>query len=292
MTSYRLKNEYITVAVNRFGAELKSLVSNETGREYLWQADPAYWRRTSPVLFPVVGRLKQNSYQYRGKTYPMMQHGFARDKEFTLLEQTDKTLHFMLENDAATMTIYPFDFRLIIGYEIVGKKVVVSWRVVNTGDKTMYFSVGSHPAFICPFDKNERQSDCFLAFDTSGPLVYHHIGKEYLYQNQEYPITLKEGALSLEEHLFDLDALLFENYQFRQVSLLNSDKKPYLSVKFHAPVVGIWSPPKKKAPFVCIEPWFGRCDAENFEGTLAERAYGNMLAGGAEFGAEYTIEIM
>lgn len=292
MTTYWLKNEYITIAVNSFGAELTSLKANETEREYLWQADPAYWGRTSPVLFPVVGRLKDNCYRYRGKTYPLGQHGFARDKEFTLSEQTDKRLCFVLESDAATLAVYPFPFRLVIGYEIVGKQVVVSWRVYNTGDETMHFSIGAHPAFLCPFNENEKQTDCYLSFDREGPLTYHHISQNGFRQKEKHQIVLKEGRMPLSEHLFDLDALVFEEYPFRRVTLLNSAKQPYLSMQFHAPVVGIWSPPKKKAPFVCIEPWFGRCDAEDFAAEIGDREYGNRLAGGAQFGAEYSIEVL
>jgi len=291
MQSYSIRNEFLTISVNSFGAELRSLILNETGKEYLWQADPAYWKRTSPVLFPIVGRLKNNTYKYNGKSYPMQQHGFARDMEFTSVEKTENSLLFVLTDNSQTLTIYPFHFTLLIGYQLSGKSVIVTWKVKNTNQNTMYFSIGSHPAFCCPLDEEEKQSDCFFSFDTEGPLTYSRI-ENGLYKKEKYIKNLTEHAFPIDEHLFDKDVLIFENSQAKTVSLLTSKKKPYLSVHFNAPLFGLWSPPKKHAPFVCIEPWYGRCDAESFDGTLEERVYGNRLLGGEEFSASYTIEIL
>ena len=290
---YELQNEYIAIKVDSFGAELKSLRLNATNREYLWQADPAYWKRTSPILFPIVGRLWDHQYRYKGNRYAMPQHGFARDKEFTLFYQDNKQSIFLLEDDEETRGNYPFRFRLFIQYTIEGCKVSVRWRVINLSNKTMHFSIGSHPAFICPFTEEEEEEDCRLQFDANAgnTLLYKQLNDDYLCKNKADIITLNNNQWSFQKHVFNKDVYIFENYQIQEVSILRKDDTPYLSIKFQAPVVGIWSPPKKQAPFICIEPWFGRCDSEVFIGDLEEREYGNSLWGGAEFSTEYTIEI-
>lgn len=289
--SYCIKNEFLTISVNRFGAELKSIILNKTGKEYLWQADPAYWKRTSPILFPIVGSLKEKKYRYKDIDYPMRQHGFARDMDFVLTKETENSLSFILEDTSETKKEYPFHFKLFIDYTLLEKSVLVHWKVINTNEKTIYFSIGSHPAFSCPLSDHEKQADCFLSFDTEGPLRYSLINEKGLYVKNNYTMKLENHNFPLHEHLFDQDALIFENYQIKKVQLLHPDKTPYLSIQFHAPLVGIWSSPKKNAPFVCIEPWYGRCDAQDFVGNLQEREWGNSLVGGAAFSASYKIEI-
>ena len=136
-----VSNQELTIRVSEHGAELSSIVANATGKEYLWQADPAFWKRHSPVLFPIVGSVWKAEYRNEGTVYPLSQHGFARDMDFTLIDEAENELRFALESTPDTLRAYPFPFLLEIGYRLEGNKVEVLWRVKNTGDKTMHFQI-------------------------------------------------------------------------------------------------------------------------------------------------------
>lgn len=290
---YTLKNESLIVEIDSFGAELKSVKRVSDGQEYMWQADPAYWGRTSPVLFPFVGVPRNKEYHYEGKTYPMGQHGFARDMEFSPdpdLPQEEKRIWFVLSSTEETYAKYPFAFRLHIGYELSGNRVKVLWRVENTDQKTMYFSIGAHPAFNCPVHGEEDKSGYGLRFGGLTDRIHHHGNTpEGLAVMEDEVLSLKDGAVSFTPGFFDKCTYMIEGKQTGEVSLLDRAKEAYVTVRFDTPLFAVWSPEKKNAPFVCIEPWYGRCDAVDFEGSLEERDYGNALAPGERFEADYEI---
>lgn len=254
-----LSNDSLTIQVSPQGAELSSIVANATQKEYLWQADPAFWKRHSPVLFPIVGSLWNNEYRHNGITYHLSQHGFARDKEFELIKETDTELRFKLQESEDTLKLYPFPFYLEIGYRLAGNQIEIIWVVKNTGNEELHFQIGAHPAFYYPdYDENSQKRG-FFAFDRTAGLTYKLIQEKGCIGDTEYPLPLdKEGLLPLDTHTFDKDALVIEDSQVRRVDLLNPDGSSYLTVYFTAPVVGLWSPPAKNAPFVCIEPWYGQ----------------------------------
>ncbi|HWT74892.1 MAG TPA: aldose 1-epimerase family protein [Mobilitalea sp.] len=295
MSIHILKNDSLTLQFDDLGAELVSICDNETLTEYLWNADPAYWKRHAPILFPFVGSLKDKSYHFHGKTYPATQHGFARDMEFTVFKKMSEEIWFSLEANDKTKELYPFNFRLELGYRLVGRKITVYWRVINQGQSNMYFSIGGHPAFLCPLDPSDNQEEYYLSFDTTKPLHYLHINDSGLVKeksmDQQNLLSTDQGILPIDTRMFDYDALIIEGHQCHKVSLLDPAKLPYLTVTFDAPLFGLWSPAKKNAPFICIEPWYGRCDAEDFEGPLEDRDWGNLLQAGVIFDASYTIEI-
>lgn len=291
MALHTLQSRALRLTINDAGAELWGIEDILTGRQYLWHGDSAYWGRRSPVLFPFVGSLKNKEYQYQGKSYAMTQHGFARDMVFEMIEHTVDTIWFALQADETTLEKYPFRFRLEVGYQIDYKTIRVMWRVKNLDTKTMFFSIGGHPAFMCPIDEADKQSNCYLVFDTKQPLYYSKLSKNGLVESENHELQTKSGFLKIQEHLFDEDALVIEKTQAHKVSLAGPDKRPYLTVEFDAPLFGLWSPAGKHAPFVCIEPWYGRCDKESFDGMLADREYGNELRAGKEFEASYTITV-
>lgn len=291
MGIYTIKSGDIAALVTSHGAELQSLKDCRTGQEYMWNADPQYWKRTAPVLFPVVGNYKNKETRYNGRIYSLSRHGFARDMEFELIRVTRSEVWFGLDSDEETMKKFPFPFRLEVGYQIGERKVRTCWRVKNRGRETMYFSIGGHPAFLCPQKEGEKQTDCYLLFDAQKEIVSRMLGDDGLATDKLLPYALEDGYLRIAEDLFDNDALVVENHQAQKVSLCRPDKTPYVTVSFDAPVFGVWSVPHKEAPFVCIEPWYGRCDKESFSGTLQEREWGNALGAGDVFEAEYTIEI-
>ena len=289
MALFQISNEKITIQVDSMGAELKSLKSVPDNREYMWHGDPAYWGRTSPVLFPIVGGLKDGQYRVDGTSYSMGQHGFARDREFQLKSQVASEIWFSLSSDEETLKKYPYPFQLEIGYELTGRTVTVKWRVTNQGETPVWFSIGGHPGFLCPIDPGPDQTQYRLSFDTKEKIVASCIaGGLVSGEKKTYP--LRNGVLPITEDLFDEDALVIEGDQAHSVSLERPDGKPYLTVDFDAPLFGVWSPPKKKAPFICIEPWYGRCDRLDFAGDFKEREWVQELAEGT-FEASYRITI-
>lgn len=291
MGIYTLKSGDMAALVTSFGAELKSLKDCRTRQEYMWDANPEFWKRTSPVLFPLVGNYKNKEVRYNGHVYSLPQHGFARDMEFELISLKKDEIWFGLSSTTETLQKYPFPFRLEIGYQLEERKVRVFWRVINKGNETMYFSIGGHPAFRCPLKKDEKQTDYYIGFDTKKEVVSRMIGPDGLPGEMLLTYPLEDGLLQITDNLFDHDALIIENKQAQKVSLCTPDKKPYVTVSFEAPLFGVWSVPGMAAPFVCIEPWYGRSDRTDFSGTLQEREFGNVLEAGGVFETNYTIEI-
>lgn len=277
---YTLENNILKIAINTHGAELSSIFNKKESKEMLWQGDEKYWGRRSPVLFPVVGKYKNGKTTYSGKEYSLGQHGFARDSEFTLIEESENKLSFELTSNDETLTKYPFEFRLVCSFELNGDRIIVGWNVENTDNKKICFSIGAHPAFYC------RKGETMLAMNGKN-IKYNLINGEGLYTAPKYDI---ESSFVLHENVFDKDALIIENSGVTEVALVDNNKK-YLAVAFDAEVFGVWSPAKKNAPFVCIEPWYGRCDAEDFEGDITEREYGNSLDIGETWYKEYEIVI-
>ena len=275
---FHLENHYLAISVDTHGAELSSIINKKENKEMLWQGDPEYWGRKSPVLFPVVGKYKKGKTTYEGKEYSLGQHGFARDMEFVIAKKTSNKLTFILESNHKTLEVYPFNFRLTCTFQLVDNKVIVGWEVQNTDNKKIYFSIGAHPAFYC------EKSKTVLTMNSEN-LKYSLVNADGLYTPKKYDV---ESEFVLHDSIFDNDALIIENSNVTEVSLVDNDKE-YITVKFDAPLFGIWSPTKKNAPFVCIEPWFGRCDAEDFNGDITEREWSNALEIGEKWYKEYEI---
>lgn len=291
MQKIKLENRKLTITINDFGAELSSILNNRTKIEYVWNGDERFWKRNAPVLFPVVGSLKNKEYLYGGKSYPMGQHGFARDMEFEVVKAIETEAWFRLRYNEETLEKYPFKFCLEIGYVLSDNVIKVIWRVINEDDKEMYFSIGGHPAFMCPLAGEGKQSDYSLAFDTNQDLIYSLLSTNGLVEQENLVLKNTNGVCQITDNMFDRDALIIEGNQAHKVSLVNPDGKNYLTVEFDAPLFGLWSPAKKDAPFVCIEPWYGRCDKESFSGTLEDREYGNRLMPNEIFEKSYLIRI-
>ena len=275
---FHLENDYLAISVDTHGAELSSIINKKENKEMLWQGDPEYWGRKSPVLFPVVGKYKKGKTTYEGKEYSLGQHGFARDMEFVIAEKTSNKLTFILESNHKTLEVYPFNFRLTCTFQLVDNKIIVGWEVQNTDNKKIYFSIGAHPAFYC------EKSKTILTMNSEN-LKYSLVNADGLYTPKKHDV---ESEFVLHDSIFDNDALIIENSNVTEVSLVDNDKE-YITVKFDAPLFGIWSPTKKNAPFVCIEPWFGRCDAEDFNGDITEREWSNALEIGEKWYKEYEI---
>ena len=294
MAVHTIENEELRIQVSDHGGELVSIVKKATGKEYLWNADPAFWGRHAPVLFPIVGGLKDKTYRYGGKEYRMGQHGFARDMEFELAQKTETEIWHRLVSDAATKAVYPFDFELETGFRLFRNQVVVLWRVKNNSAGEMYFSIGGHPAFLCPLNGEKREEYSILFEGVSivnTRMLENGLAVPALEQLEFEKMEIggkRYGALAVTEHLFDRDAYIVEGHQTREVALAGADGNIYLSVKFDAPLFGVWAP-KGEAPFVCIEPWYGRCDGTDADGQLENKPFINRLEPGQVFSKNYHI---
>lgn len=289
MAIHTIANNCLVVSISDHGAELQSIKTSD-GKEYLWQGDAAFWGRRSPLLFPFVGAVKDNEYRYGDQTYPMGQHGFARDMDFVFLSKEGSQIRFQLVSDENTKLVYPFEFSLIVSYFLLNNEVHVKWSVENRDDKPMYYSIGAHPAFLLP-EQYDRE-ECFISLDKM-PARVTAIEGRYAVENSNVRDRVNVSPnrmIRLERDLFASDALVLEDGQIHRVGLCTPDQEPFVEVAFDAPVVGIWAPNKEGCPFVCIEPWYGRCDATDFEGTLEERKWENVLAPGAK--ADYSYEIV
>ncbi len=289
MERFQIRNESLTLEIDAHGAEMKSLTDNRTGQEYLWCGDAAYWGRTSPVLFPLVGNYREKQSCFDGKWYSLSQHGFARDMDFELVSEKGDEIWFALEDSPETLEKYPFGFRLELGYRLQGRAVEVLWKVTNKNDREMYFSIGGHPAFNCPLREGEKQTDYRIGFDTCEPLTASVLDENGTVSERTKVLELTDGMLQITDSLFDEDALIVEHDQAHKVALYTPEGEKYLEVKFEAPLFGIWSPAGKHAPFVCIEPWYGRSDRADFGQKLEEREWGNVLKAGEIFTAAYQI---
>ena len=289
MERFQIRNESLTLEIDAHGAEMKSLIDNCSGQEYLWCGDAAYWGRTSPVLFPLVGNYREKQSCFDGKWYSLSQHGFARDMDFELVSEKGDEIWFALEDSPETLEKYPFGFRLELGYRLQGRAVEVLWKVTNKNDREMYFSIGGHPAFNCPLREGEKQTDYRIGFDTCEPLTASVLDENGTVSERTKVLELTDGMLQITDSLFDEDALIVEHDQAHKVALYTPEGEKYLEVKFEAPLFGIWSPAGKPAPSVCIEPWYGRSDRADFGQKLEEREWGNVLKAGEIFTAAYQI---
>ena len=285
-----LSNDKISIQIADHGAELTSIVANET--EYLWQADPKYWGRHSPVLFPIVGRVWNNVYHCKGKKYELGQHGFARDMDFQLSYEEENALIYSLESNEETLQKYPFPFVLEIGYRLKGNRIEVMWSVQNTGNKTMYFQIGAHPAFYYRDLDPATSERGFLDFGKNKKtLEFVFPTEKGCTPEKRETLTLNEGMLELTPATFQCDTYIFENNQLKKITLTDKQKNPYLSLEFESPLVAVWSPSvaHPDVPFVCIEPWYGRCDTVGYHGEFKDRRWMQALEPDKSFEASYSI---
>lgn len=287
----KLENEVLLVEMKTAGAELTRIFHKDTGLEYLWNADSKFWGRHSPVLFPTVGRLVEDTYLIDGKPYHLGQHGFARDRDFQVVEQTEKSVRFELDADEDSLAVYPYKFKLSIIYTIEKNTVAVSYEVENTDNKRIYFSIGAHPAFNLPLTDGTTFEDYYLDFGTEENL--ETLCLEGPYRSGEIKKVVDEAAryLPLNYDLFKNDALIFEALKQKEMTI-KSDKTPhFVKVSFpEFPFVGVWTA-KAGTPFLCIEPWYGIADGAGESVELRDKAGIEHLEPEAVFASEYEITV-
>ena len=287
---YTLKNSALTITVSDYGAELKSLTGAD-GTEYLHDGNPKWWKYTSPVLFPIVGKVNGGKYRAEGQTYELPQHGFARVTDFKCVRESADEIVFRLNWSDETLKVYPYKFSLEISYIIKNNTVAVVWLVKNLDDKAIYFSIGAHPALKCPIVDGENFDDCYLKFNVAEHSARLPLTAAGLLSRDRVP-TISGDKLNLNYELFKGDALVFDDLKSDAITICStkSSKKITLQAKGF-PFWGIWTPSQGGAPFLCIEPWHGHADFEDFSGDITQKDGINKLEVGQSFGTNYTFII-
>lgn len=279
----KIENSKLTAQINHSGAELFSLKDNNN-KEYIWEGNPAFWGKHSPILFPIIGTLKNNSFSYKGNEYHLSRHGFARDMEFDLIQKSENSATFSLSSSTETRKVFPFDFELQIKYSLNENKLIIEYKVVNKNEEVLPFSIGAHPAFALtkPFENYS------LAFEQTEKLTSYQLENDLISEISE-TINLNKNKLPLSYSLFEKDALIFKTLKSRSIDILEN-RAPLLRISFDDfPNLGIWT--KNKAPFLCIEPWLGYSDTINCSGNILEKEGIQLLKGNKTFNSTFSIEI-
>ncbi|MGO2722186.1 MAG: aldose 1-epimerase family protein [Lactobacillus sp.] len=285
---YTISNNMLNVVVSSHGAELQSVRGINSQMEYLWQADPAIWGHHAPVLFPIVGRLKDDSYRYQGKTYHMGQHGFVRDQGFKVVYQSAESITFSLQANAETLKQYPFNFELRVNYNLLNNLLEENFTVINQDQKELIFGIGGHPGFNVPVDAKTQKEDYYFSCQPSVARVRIPLVGSFLdWQNRSIAST--DSLITLSDHLFKKDALIFQlSGHKNRVSLRTDESHFHVNVWTRdAPFVGIWSQYPKTANYVCIEPWWGIADRSDSNGQLEDKHGMNRLKTGEKFTAGF-----
>ena len=284
----KLENEKILVEIEEKGAEVTRIYDKKKNREVLWDGNPKFWKRHSPILFPNVGKTWGNIIRVDNAEYPAPQHGFARDSVFTCTQSELVSAAYLLKSSEDTKKVYPFDFALYVRYRLEKNKLNVLWKVQNSGEKPMYFTIGGHPAFWCA--KEGRRNDCLLKFPGKESVEYLGVDLQTGAARPEtrQSLELENGCVRISDELFDLDTMIFDGGQIEEAWVCEKDGTPFAGVECKGfPNFGIWS--VKDAPFVCLEPWAGRCDNVGFEEDISRKPGINRVEAGESFQKEYSI---
>jgi galactose mutarotase-like enzyme len=288
---HTIDNGHIKISVASKGAELKSFIDKTSGQEYMWSGDPVFWGKTSPVLFPIVGSLKDNTYFDNEKPYHLGRHGFARDMEFELASKTENSLSFLLKSTEETLKVFPFEFEFYIIYKIERKKCSVNYVVKNTGITPMYFSVGGHPAFAVPIFAGDVYTDYVLAFNKVENAGRYPIVEGGLLKTVPAPFLLNTAIVPLHKDLFKFDAIVLKHLNSTNVKLVSVKNGKGILFDFTGfPYLGIWAAPN--ADFVCLEPWCGIADSEYTTQQLTTKEGIQALRPAEKFDKTWSVEVI
>lgn len=286
-----LENEFVKVGIKDLGAELSSFVNKENYTEHIWQADASIWGRHAPILFPFVGQVKEGKYLFEGKEYHISQHGFARDMQFEVTSQTNNSISYRITHNNHTLSKYPFMFQLDVTYTLVGKSLDIQYNVTNSDTKTIWFSIGAHPGFNCPFSPKESFNDYYLELNSEETSARLEI-ENGLLSGKQSTFFNKESKIALEHNLFEQDAIIFEELNSSEICIKSSKNDQFVKMNFNNwPYLGIWTKPNANAPYVCLEPWHGITAESDKETILQDKKGIRSLTIGESFACNYSIEI-
>jgi galactose mutarotase-like enzyme len=277
--------------ISEAGAELKSLADVSTGQEYMWQADPAWWAGTAPVLFPVIGGLKDGSYNFEGRQYKLPSHGFARGSDFSVSRAGTDSAELTLSASPKSRENYPFEFVLKVSFALERAGIAVRYEVTNTGRGRMLFSIGSHPAFNLPFAGGALEN-YYVLFEKEEELVRWFFKDGMVEAGKTEEVFDNSRLISIGRATFDQGIMIFKHPASREFTIANSRNSRAITVATEGvPYLGIWSKPGG-APFLCIEPWHGIPDMSDTSGNLAEKEGIMALEPRAVYATGYRVEIL
>lgn len=287
-----LKNDYLNVELNAKGAEIIKIIGTKDNMNYMWRRDPIQWANSAPILFPIVGALQNNECRIDGKTYTMTQHGFSRHNEYEIAELSDTKVVFELKPNEEILKQYPYLFDLKVTYTLKDSSLNCVCEVTNTDDKTIYFQIGGHPAFACPFYDYESSNDYYVEFEENETLERKIIDVERKGMSRvTEPFFENEKRFFVRQALFDRDAIVVKDMKSSYVTLksLNHDKY----IRFHLKNfnhLGLWTA-KHVGGLLAIEPWVGHSDYVDFTGEFKEKEGVVALDESQTFTCEFTVEI-
>ena len=294
-----LENGKLRATVSDAGAELVSVWDKEREVERIWRGDAAVWGRHAPILFPFVGKVAGGRYSYRGQEYKMTSHGFARDREFELVDADESSVTHVLRGNEESLKIYPFKFALYVKHSFDEKnpcRIKIEWKVVNeesieNNGRTMLYGIGGHPAFTYP--KGVSATDCSLKIEGSSlgkSLEYHLLdGDGCIDMNKKYEFELEDGRTAITEHMFDKDALIVLGKQIEKIELCDNEGRAYVCMSCEGfPYFGIWS--KKVDEFICLEPWYGIADTAGHDGDIEKKPGMQRLDAGESRSCAYMVD--
>jgi len=286
---YKITDGIVEAVIDSYGAELKSLKFLKNNEEFMWNADPKIWGKTSPVLFPIVGGLKGNKYRYCEKTYEMGQHGFARDNNFKVVSYGKSKVVFLLESTDETLKNYPFEFKFYIIYALENGCLSIEYKVENISHEKMYFSIGGHPAFNIPINQKTKISDYYLEFEKNETASIFPLEGRYISRNTiKFMKDSKE--IKLRKNLFENDALIFKGLNSKNVSLKCTKNTRVITMDYSDfEYIAFWS--KLGAEFICLEPWNGIADFIDSSGKLDDKDGILKLEGQEKYKVSFKIKI-
>lgn len=288
-----IENEFLRVSAKTMGAELTSVFDKKRNRELLWQGDPAVWPDHGPLLFPLVARLKNETYTLDGREYRIDIHGFGRNKEFAPRQESETAMAFSLTDDPETRGVYPFAFSLTVRYTLDGRRLVKEHRVENRSGERMYYEIGGHEGYNLALNPGETMAQYALSFGGRDVVYTHTTDEDILFNKGTVPVPLRDGKLYLDMKTFERDALVLDDRAGKTVTLLDAAGAPVLTVDFSDfAYLGIWT---KYLPtdtnYVCLEPWSSLPDG-NYLGTeLSEKEKVRRLEAGQSETLFYAVTV-
>jgi galactose mutarotase-like enzyme len=286
-----IENEYLICIIESVGAEIRSLKDKATGKEHIWQIDASVWGSSSPVLFPAIGKIKEDKIVYNGANYDMPKHGIIRNNEQLVFEQlSESACIFTLTSSDKTLTQYPYKFTFSVEYKLLGKRLVINYIVENQDVVSMSFACGGHTAYACPLNEDIQLSDYVVEFPTEFNLQVSTLGASGLLSNRKRKIESDGKVLPLSETIFNEDALIFENIACDWVRLRKKGEKKGIVVRFKDyPHLALWAKPG--ADYVCVEPWLGLPDSEDESTDLTQKSTYKTIESGVKFSIAIETEV-
>jgi galactose mutarotase-like enzyme len=287
---FTIEDQQLRINIHPKGAELQSIFHKGLQTEYMWSGDPAFWGKHSPLLFPIVGTLKDNTYYFEDKAYHLPRHGFARDRDFAVESKSPDSIIFLLSSDQATRAIFPFEFELRVIYRLLPEGLTTTYRINNPAETPLYFSVGGHPAFRVPLAAGTEYTDYYLEFDKEEDAPRWPISKDGLIEREPQALLVDAKTIPLTKELFARDALVLKGLRSSAISLRSARTEKGLRMAFPGfPFLGIWAAPG--ADFVCIEPWCGIADSVDSNHQWITKEGINRLEAGGAFERTWTLSL-